>query len=324
MSRQRSTRRCLLQSKRLVQAAPIVAMMAIMCLLEGGCAASVVSGKAHQAQISCEEAILPAWHKQAPQLISSSLPQRIQSRYAIFRRLADPKDTPRGGTKMFVNALATQFEIGSYYGTFVRRLTGLAGNREYFVVPGFARPRPLYPSGCGTVAQRRRRTEERRHRIAEPIFCIGEIVLDKKAVPISCEPFAAVPHGLAIFESSGVMHTPVVQLVPDGVATLRIDYRETPPMIFNVTTNTFTFTPSLPSARVGAELAQLAPRLSSSNRQQRLEAIRLWNAAIDETRPIKAEWRSGDGGLLRALNPPGIRTVEAISVGNLRAPVEGK
>jgi hypothetical protein len=306
--------------------ANIAAMLAmvILALLEGGCAASVVSSKVRQAPISCEEAILPAWHRQAPQPLSSSLPENIQSRYAIFRRLAEPSDMPRGGTKMFVNGLASYFEMASYYDTYVRRLSGLSGGHEYFVVPGFARPRPLYPLGCGTVAQRRSRAEERRHRATEPIFCIGEISGDEKVVPISCEPFAAIAHGVAIFESNGVMHKPLVQLAPNGVKAIRIDYREAPPTVARVTDNTFSFTPSPPSVGVGTELALLAPKLSSNNGRQRLEATRLWDAAVDKTRPIKVEWIGDDGKLLRALEPPSDRTVEAIAVGNLRAPVEGQ
>lgn len=300
-------------------------LAAIVAAFAVGCASGVPSSSRRLSPISsCVESITGESHG-APRPLMTSLPRDIVARYGIFRRHSLPSDVPQGGAKRLVRELADYFEVGSYYAAYIRRLGGSTSDSAYFVVPGFARVGSLYPTVCGSRIERRRRAEERRHRITEPIYCIVEMRRQKKVRPLGCEPFAAVPHGVALFESNGVTRKLQVLLAPDGVVGQRLHYREVPGMLIQVSDNAFSFTPAPPSAQVSSELAQLAPELGESNlsRQQRAQVTRKWDAVVAKTHPTKIEWVGSAGEVLKTMMPPSSEALSAISLGDLRVPISG-
>ncbi|MGH2865274.1 MAG: hypothetical protein ACRDJX_08505 [Solirubrobacteraceae bacterium] len=117
----------------------------------------------------------------------------------------------------------------------------------------------------------------------------------------------------------------IVELVPDGVASVRIAYRGTPPVVVPVSENAFWFTPPPPAPRVAAELKRLEPDVVATHlsRAQRRRFTLQWEEAVQETEPTKIEWLDNAGGLARTISPPTAASSSLTSVGNLRAPIEG-
>ncbi|HTA14074.1 MAG TPA: hypothetical protein VK781_04370, partial [Solirubrobacteraceae bacterium] len=125
--------------------------------------------------------------------------------------------------------------------------------------------------------------------------------------------------------SDALTEEPVVELVPDGVASVRIAYSETPEITVPVSENAFTFTPPLPTPRVAAELKRLEPRIVATRltAAQRRRVTLQWNKTVDETEPTRIEWLDNADELIRTISPPTIASSSLTSVGNLDAPVEG-
>jgi len=112
--------------------------------------------------------------------------------------------------------------------------------------------------------------------------------------------------------------------LPDGVASVRIAYRETPEITVPVSDNAFMFTPPLPMPRVAAELKRLEPRIVATRRTTAQRRVTLqWDRTVDETDPTRIEWLDNAGGLIRTINPPTAASNSVTSVGNLKAPLEG-
>ena len=59
----------------------------------------------------------------------------------------------------------------------------------------------------------------------------------ENASPQECEPFAAIDEGGRVFQSDALTKEPAVELVPDGVASVQIAYRETPEITVPVSEN---------------------------------------------------------------------------------------
>jgi hypothetical protein len=260
----------------------------------------------------------------SPRALSTSLQAGILSRFALFRRDAQESDEPLIQADSLASELAKDYELSSYYPGYVRQLGRHAGDR-YFVIPGFGRPEALPPAHCRPAALRRELVEQRRRRLSEVVYCVIETGGGDSHSP-GCEPFAEIHEGRPIFESGVaiVSREPVVGLVPDGLASLRIAYRETAPIVVRVSSNAFLFASPSPSARVQAKLSQLEhedhKRLSTT---QQLSWTLRWNRTVAEAEPTKVEWLDSSGGLIRLIHPPAAQNSSSTSVGNLRAPIEG-
>ena len=128
-----------------------------------------------------------------------------------------------------------------------------------------------------------------------------------------------------MFQSESLIRHPIVELVPDGVASVRITYREAPPMVASVDENAFSFTPPPPGPHASAELKRLEPKVVSSHLTgtQRRSIISQWNQAVNQTAPTKIEWLDATGAVVRIINPPNPRRRSTTSVGDLDAPAEG-
>jgi hypothetical protein len=261
--------------------------------------------------------------------LSTPLEATILSSFAIFRRSALPSDAlsglkPEGDG--LDRELSKVYELSGYYPAYVRQLTRLPDGRRYFVIPAYGRSEAVLPAHCLPAGERERRglVEEQHRRLVEPVDCIIGVGGGENASPPGCEPFAAIDEAGRVFQPD-LTKEPAVELAPDGVVSVRIDYRETPPIVVPVSENAFWFTRPPPTPRVEAELKRLEPSIFATHltQAQRRRSTLQWDKTVRETEPTKIEWLDNAGGLVRAISPPTAASSSETSVGNLRAPIEG-
>ena len=261
-----------------------------------------------------------------PKAPATPLPAKILSSFSVLRRSADPSESAaRAGVAA---RLAKEYELSSYYPAYVRQLARLPGGRRYFVVPAFARSRALPPPTCLPASQRADRPkllEQQQRRGVETVYCLVEVRTGPSPA-IGCEPFAAIDESVRVFNASDFIRQPIVELAPDGVSSVRITYRGRAPIVVPIKENAFWFTPpASPPSRVDSELKRLLHKLLAgrlTNTQQRTLTTR-WNNLLRKTDPTKIEWLNSVGGLIRTIKAPTSASYGAISVGDVRAPIEG-
>jgi hypothetical protein len=262
-----------------------------------------------------------------PKELSRPLETKILSSFAIFRRSALPSDgPPRWAAGGLRRELYKDYELSGYYPAYVRRLTRLAG-RRYFVIPAFGQPEAVPPARCLRAEVRHELVEQEHRRSVEPVYCIIEAGENGQAPVPGCEPFAQVYGSYRAFQASDFLSKEsAVELVPDGVAAVRITYQATAPIIAHVSENAFLLTPPpTPNTLLDAELRRLiheqrGQHISSTVRRRiTIE----YNNALTGTYPTRIEWLDSTGKLVRALSSPTAESNSATSVGDLRAPIEG-
>jgi len=266
-----------------------------------------------------------------PKELSTPLEATALSSFVIFRRPARPGDEPPGlnpAAGGLGRELYKDYELSSYYPAYVRQLIGLPGNRRYLVIPAFGRPEAVPPAHCFPAGERRELVEQEHRRSVEPVYCIIEVGGNGNAPVPGCEPFAQADESFRAFHVSDFLgREPTTELVPDGVASVRITYRDTAPIVVSVNENAFVLIPPpAPHDRLYAYLRGLLPRLAGQHdtKAQRLTATNKWNKAFTGTYPTRIEWLDSAGGLVRALNPPTAESNSTTSVGDLRAPLESR
>ena len=308
----------------------LVALIAGLGLIFAACGPSVgTAASIRRVPPSC---ILPTFRFTGPQRpvpkeLSTPLEATILSSFAIFRRPALPDDEPPelspGGLR---RELYKDYELASYYPAYVRQLTGLTG-RRYFVIPAFGQPEAVPPAHCFRAGVRHELVEQEHRRSVEPVYCIIEAGATRQAPVPGCEPFAQVNESYRAFQVSDFLGgEPTIELVPDGVASVRITYQATAPIIAHVSENAFLLTPPpTPNTPLDTELKQLRHRQRGkhiSGAERRRITIE-YNNAFTGTYPTSIEWLDSTGGLVRALSPPTAESIAATSVGGLLAPTEG-
>jgi hypothetical protein len=162
-----------------------------------------------------------------------------------------------------------------------------------------------------------------RRRLIEPVYCIIAVHSGEVTPVSACVPFAAVVEGGDVFRSVSAAER-VVELVPDGVGLIRVNYRSGPSIVSPVHENTFSFRPRLVPSYLQGELNRLWQRLEESqlNKAQRQRIVRQYDSVIASTEPTSIEWIGSSGRRSRLIKgAPGGNTVT--SVGSLRAPIEG-
>lgn len=296
------------------------------CGSSGGTAASRVTRLSSSCVPPALRSIFGSRRRPAPKERSTPLESTILSSFAIFRRPALRSDEPAGfATGGLRRELYKDYELSSYYPAYVRHLTGLAG-RRYFVIPAFGRPEAVPPAHCFRAGVRHELVEQERRRSVEPVYCVIEGGSNRQAPVPGCEPFAQVDEGARAFRVSDFLGgKPTIELVPDGVASVRVTYRAAAPVIAHVSENAFLLTPPpTPDTPLDAELTRLLQSQRGkhvSGAEQRRLTIE-YNIAFTGTYPTRIEWLDSAGRLVRALNPPTAASYSATSVGDLRAPIE--
>lgn len=307
----------------------LIAGLGLIILAACGSSAGIAAG----ASCACHQSscVPPAFRftgprRPVPKELSTPLEATILSNFAIFRRSALPGDEPPGLSPSGLRReLYKDYELSSYYPAYVRQPAGLTDRRRYFVIPAFGQPKAVPPAHCFRVGVRHELIEQEHRRSVEPVYCIIEAGGKGQAPVPGCEPFAQVNESHRAFRVSDFLGgKPTIELVPDGVAAVRITYRATAPITAHVSENAFLFTPPpTPNTPLDTELKQLLHRLGKHiGKAERRRITIEYNNAFTGTYPTRIEWLDSGGGVVRALSPPTAESISATSVGNLLAPIE--
>jgi hypothetical protein len=264
---------------------------------------------------SCQQGLSRA--SEPPRALAGSLESDVLSSFAILRRSALPSDEPPVGA--LSRELGQKYEVAGYYPAYIRRLSVSSDGRSYFLVPGYANPRKVPPAKClGGHVNRVALVEQQRRRLSEPVYCLLEIP-DRDMRDLGCEPFAGVSESNQLFRASDFLREPVIDIVPDGVARIRITYLGADALMVPVRANAFTFMPPLAPRRIRSLLDRLSRRLLRAQGA----LTKQWNEDLKRTDPMKVEWLDSSGRVIRAMTPPTAATVLPTSIGDIRAPVGG-
>lgn len=260
----------------------------------------------------------------APTELASSLDSGLLSTFGVFRRSAQPSDEPSLGGGGLAQQLRTDYELAAYFPALVRRLARLPGGREYFVIPAFARPEAVPPERCSSASTHRQLIAEQQRRKTDPVACFIESGESRPRPAPGCEPFTQVDQQLRAFGVSDFVRTPAIEMVPDGVASVRVSYRDVTPFSVPVNENAFYLVPPpTPHNSVSARMKSLLPGILRSNSAHRDRAGAEWNRMFIYTLPTKIEWLDKGGAVVRVLTPPTPANIAATSLGQLLAPIEG-
>jgi hypothetical protein len=301
-------------------------------IFAAGCSAKTATGSETHQSSSC---IPPAFRLFGPQPalpkeLSTPLEATILSSFAIFRRGALPSEelpgvSPVGGGLDHV--LSRDYELSGFYPAYLRQVRRLPDGRRYFVIPAFARPEAVPLARCFRAGVRRRLVQQQHRRLTEPVYCIIEVGGSREAPVPGCEPFAQVAESFQAFHVSDFLGEPTIELVPDGIASVRIVYPSHVQVVASVSENAFLLTPPpTPRSRLDVYLRRLARKIGEGDRLPKAERERItrqYNKAYTGTYPTRIEWLDSAGGLVRAISPPTAESDSATSVGDLRAPIGG-
>jgi hypothetical protein len=239
--------------------------------------------------------------------------------FAVLRREQQPSDLPPP-----LNQLSEQVEpsLASYYPLALRRIAALPDGRQYFLITGFLRPMFLTSLAClppGAPSSLRRLVEAEAQRVKAPVYCVGVVGEQRASIPFGllagggeCEPFASIALATRVLETDSSTAA-VADIVPDGVATVRLSYRDRIQIAAAVHENGYVFTP--PNALVArwrrlvqhppvSPTALLRKHLSRARRHREehvLEAFSRRAAAL--IAPTRIEWLRADGSVQRLIKP---------------------
>jgi hypothetical protein len=308
-------------------AALLIGLLGLMAL--AGCSTKSTSVVSTRRATSCLPHALTLFGPRPipPKELRTPLEARLISEFALLRRSRLPADDPSRGDLEGLTLsvyLAKTYTLASFYPAYVRVLDVSSHGHRYYVVPAFGRPEALLP-GCAPASLRRGMVERQRNRLSEPVYCVIEVGVRARTPVPGCEAFAQVGESLSAFHVSDLVGDTTVELVPDGVASVRVIYAGRAPIVVPVRENAFLLTPPpAPHDRLTAYLRALLAGFGDKHvtKAQRLTAARRWNAAFAGTYPTRIEWLNGAGAVVRAINRPD-ESASRTSVGDLRAPVEG-
>jgi hypothetical protein len=255
-----------------------------------------------------------------PMPLSGAPDPAILSRFAVLRRAAGPADQLPP-----LNPFGSQldFQLASYYPGYIRQLAQLPDAGRIFLLLGFRRSF-LPPLKCVPPRLRKRVLEQRKLE-SQLAYCVGEIgVSHRPFVSTSCLSFADIETGGAL-AASALSTAPVVDLVPDGVATVRLSYRNGATIAGAVHENTLIFTPPQgPIKRAKRLLHGLERKLSREEgeygnkaKRRRLEQmfIRALARTYDRLPPRQVQWLDSAGHVLRSFAPhQGASRLNVISI----------
>jgi hypothetical protein len=258
---------------------------------------------------SCSNGGLFTSEESGPTQLTTPLDPAVLSSFAVLRRAQTASDlipplSPVG--------FSLDYEIRSFYPAYVRRVATI-GRATYYLVPALLREVKIPPARCLPPSLRRERdqyVERERKRASAPAYCIVRVGGPGGPDQTGCEPFDGVDAGARAF-SGGLFTRLLVELVPDGVATVRISFLKATPMVVPTSENTYAFSaPAAARAKLNRML-QIAihpatgRNLSKKQRRRREQrAARAFFRALQESQPTKVEWLGPSGALLRVIKPP--------------------
>jgi hypothetical protein len=245
--------------------------------------------------------------------LSEPLDQMVSASFAVLRRPGRAEDQVPP-----INPLAEDlaYQLRSYFPAEIRLLATDAEGESYFVIPGFARVFPTPPERCLPRQERHRRAQlvaEQHKQESEPMYCIEDVGPHRPRYGgSSCLPFSAIQSGEKLV-TSAASRSDVLDMAPDGVATVRLIYRSGAVINAAVTNNAYSFTP--PQQPIKAALKALK-RFGSSPSQlirrhlterQRTALVRAFFKRVEALgAPLVAEtvqWLDLAGNPIRSFTP---------------------
>ncbi len=300
--------------------------IAMVCLLAGAIAsvlaAPATAKKGAATPSSCSGVIraLEPESEPEPVELAGPLEPAVLDKFGVLRRAAAPADQLPP-----LNRIGSRVgsELSSYYPGYIRQLVRLANGSRYFLIPGFKRVLKLPPARCLPKQLRHLRQPQ-----SEPVYCIAGIgPIVRPLAGISCQTLAEIETGADLAEpyfSSSFQ----VDLVPDGVATVRLVYRGGTVIAAPVSENAFTFT--LPRGlieRAKAAFKRLerafederTHRHGHLTKRQRQRAVGVMIKALDhvvsQLPPKQVQWLDAGGQVLRSFTPNRGRNGFLVTVG---------
>ena len=285
-------------------------MLSVMTVIAVGALVGAATAPGHDAiaskRSSCH--IPLSGLNSSPTDDTSPLDPGLLSRFNVFRRPASPSDAlppvnPFG--------LPLGFQLRSYFPAYIRQVAQLPNGRRFFVVPGFRKIIPLPPAHCVPRAKRHKLDElmrKQQGQAALPVYCLGTV--GGQTSPFGdaiCRGFDAIDSGATLVETA-LSLSAVGDLVPDGVATVRLTYRDGVVVTAPVSDNFLTFTPpQAPVKRALARTHQIVRLLNKNyDHPRRVTALLKQLAAVsNRVAPNKIEWLDASGHVVRSIKPRG-------------------
>lgn len=254
--------------------------------------------------------VLETESESEPVELAGVLEPAALSRFGVLRREAGPADQLPP-----LNLIGSRlgFELSSYYPGYIRQLIKLPDGSRYFVIPGFKHVPQLPPGQC--LPKQLRHLSQPKPELLYCIAGIGSNVLQLSGS--RCQTLAEMETGGDLTEPS-FSSSFEVDLVPDGVATVRLVYRGGTVITAPVNENAFTFTPpQVPLERVKETVKRFGRtfefergqthkhrRLTKRQRQRRgRAAIKFLERVLDELPPKQVQWLNAGGQMVRSFTP---------------------
>jgi hypothetical protein len=244
----------------------------------------------------------------SPTAESGVLDPAVTSMFAILRQPAGPNDQLPP-----FNPLSEDlgYRLRAYFPAYLRQVASGPDGDRYFLVTGFERGLPIPPARCLPPVIRRHRAQlvaEQREREAEPVYCIEDVGPGRAEYGgANCQPFAAIETGANLIDTDEST-SDVVELAPDGVATVRLLYPSGATVTASVANNAFDFLPpQQPIREAAARERSLLRKLRGTHGRGRARGERRLFKLFEETSsrlgPATVEWLGPGGQLVRSFHP---------------------
>ena len=285
---------------------PVPALVVIACI------GAALPATAHARSKNPCFALLSEPSSPGPVAETSPLDPAVTSMFAVLRRPAGPEDQ----IPLF-NPLSEAIgdQLRSYLPAYIRQLTRDSEGDRYFLIVGFEQSGPIPPAKCLPPDIRRHYAQfvaEAHRRETQPVYCIEDIGSHHSGyVESGCQPFASVQSGARLI-STDESTSDVIELVPDGVATVRLIYLRGSVVTAPVSANTLSFTPpQRPITEAQRRLRPLRKEIAKQFRAHHQTAFsqlvrrftKLAAEIVRRLRPQTVEWIGAGGQVVRSFRP---------------------
>ncbi len=289
--------------------AVIVAILS--CLVGLACAAPASAKTSTKTECAIAELVELFGSETTPAELTAPLEEGIVTKFAVLRRASVPGDLAPA-----LSPLSGELdsELSGYYAAEVRGLRVLPNGTRFYLVPGLVKPLQIPPARCLPAAERHKRAhlvEEQSKRALQPVYCIGQVGGRETESSSDCVAFDEIEHSSRPFVA-GLNEEPTAELVPDGVASVRISYPSAPAILAAVSENAYVFAP--PTALVSEAkrvlkkivqgLTGKSPRTTAQRKREARRLERQLEAVLVKVEPTKVEWLDAAGGLVRSTPRP--------------------
>jgi hypothetical protein len=297
----------------------VVCALALLALLAPAAQAAIQKLSKHTRE--CLLSSLGTGPEETPAEVATPIEAPVLASFGVLRRPAVAGDaipalSPIGS--------AIDSEIASWYPAYARRVA-VVGADHYYLIPVFLKEEKVPSASCLRPQARSQRPaflEAARRRASELSYCL---------VPASgsdhpgggCEPFADLETGLRLFIGGEFGSEAIVELAPDGVASVRVSYPTSPVETARVNENVYTFKgPASILAKVkrviNQEIKSDGPkhRLSKQQRKRLLARFeKRLSTLFDDSEPTKVEWLDPTGALVRLIGRPKTLSLQSLLSG---------